>query len=454
MKQPKDWDEFLKHTVDNYELQGKSQCAFLTRFAYENWRKQDKEIWELAGFAAPEAYKKQMTNVYACFSQDQPNGCPELASSERGPGKYQILRDWLHYTKHPEWLQSMATLVLPDTNVFDYETPVPLNSPFYVERPQIESNCYEAILPPGALIRIKAPRQMGKTSLLDRILAHAARQGYRKVRVNLLQVEQTKLGTLDKFLRWFCTYISDRLQPSSELNDYWTEDRGSMVSCTRYLEMLLKQQESPLILGLDGVDRIFQYPEISRDFFYLLRSWHEEANNLEVWEQLRLVVVHCTEDYGRLDINQSPFNVGVSIKLEEFSQAQVEELARHYQLEWCDTQVQQLMAMVGGHPYLVQSALYHIAREGLALEPLLQDAPTEAGIYYGHLRPLLVTLTHNFPLAAAFKQTITTTEPVQLDSMVAYKLYSMGLIQWHGNQVIPRCGLYRQYFQERLEIED
>ncbi|NEQ11793.1 MAG: AAA+ family ATPase, partial [Moorea sp. SIO4E2] len=87
MKQPKDWDEFLKHTADNYELQGKSQCAFLTRFAYENWRKQDKEIWELAGFAAPEAYKKQMTNVYACFSQDKPNGCLELASSERGPGK-------------------------------------------------------------------------------------------------------------------------------------------------------------------------------------------------------------------------------------------------------------------------------------------------------------------------------------------------------------------------------
>jgi hypothetical protein len=47
---------------------------------------------------------------------------------------------------------------------------VPLDSPFYVERPPIERLCYETIVQPGALIRIKAPKQMGKTSLMLRIL--------------------------------------------------------------------------------------------------------------------------------------------------------------------------------------------------------------------------------------------------------------------------------------------
>ena len=46
---------------------------------------------------------------------------------------------------------------------------VPLNSPFYIERPPTELICFEEILQPGALIRIKAPRQMGKTSLMARI---------------------------------------------------------------------------------------------------------------------------------------------------------------------------------------------------------------------------------------------------------------------------------------------
>ncbi len=43
-----------------------------------------------------------------------------------------------------------------------------------MERPPLEANCYETVLKPGALIRIKAPRQMGKTSLMSRILLHAS----------------------------------------------------------------------------------------------------------------------------------------------------------------------------------------------------------------------------------------------------------------------------------------
>lgn len=37
----------------------------------------------------------------------------------------------------------------------------------YVERPPIESRCYETILQSGSLIRIKAPKRMGKTLLID-----------------------------------------------------------------------------------------------------------------------------------------------------------------------------------------------------------------------------------------------------------------------------------------------
>jgi hypothetical protein len=64
--------------------------------------------------------------------------------------------------------------------------PVSFDSPFYVERPPIEFDCYNEIEEPGALIRIKALRQMGKTSLTNRILAHARSQNYQTVRLNLI----------------------------------------------------------------------------------------------------------------------------------------------------------------------------------------------------------------------------------------------------------------------------
>jgi hypothetical protein len=108
------------------------------------------------------------------------------------------------------------------------------------------------------------------------------------------------------------------------------------------------------------------------------------------------------------------------------------------------------MALVGGHPYLVRLALDRLVCQDLTLEKLLRDAPTDAGIYENHLRRHLATLKENPELAAALKHVVNTPELVRLETMQAYKLYSMGLIKRMGDRVTPRCQLYQQYFQERL----
>lgn len=339
------------------------------------------------------------------------------------------------------------------------EGPVSLNSPFYVERNPAEADCYEALAQPGALICIKAPKQMGKTSLLNRLLAARKKQGERAVRLNLLQAEKAVFSTLDKFLRWFGSYVTQKLKLASHLDDCWDENRGSIVSCTTYFEThLLEKLNTPLVLALDELDRVFQYPEIAREFLPMLRSWHEEAKTLEIWEQLRIVVAYSTEEYVKLDINQSPFNVGLRVELSEFTQEQVKNLAVRHKLE-CDSDKKQpnlvsdIMEMVGGHPYLVRLALYHLARRDVTLEELLRDAPTDAGIYGDHLRRHLETLKKHPQLEAALKEIVLTKEPVRIETMLAYKLYSMGLIKRQGDCCIPRCELYRQYFRERLGQE-
>ncbi len=62
---------------------------------------------------------------------------------------------------------------------------MPLDSVFYIDRPIRESLCYEAIGQPGTLVNIHAPKQMGKTSLMTRILAYGKTQGYHTVSLNL-----------------------------------------------------------------------------------------------------------------------------------------------------------------------------------------------------------------------------------------------------------------------------
>jgi hypothetical protein len=205
-----------------------------------------------------------------------------------------------------------------------------------------------------------------------------------------------------------------------------------------------------VVLGLDEVDRVFPYSEVIEDFFGMLRSWHERAKTCEIWKQLRLVMAHSTEVYIPLDINQSPFNAGLPVELLEFDLKQVKDLARLHQLHWNDSQLEKLMSLVRGHPYLVRLAMYEVNSGRVTLEQLEREATTEAGIYSNHLRRHLETLQRGSELAVAFKNVVASPEPVELDSMHIYKLHSMGLVQRQDNQVRPRCQLYREYFRRVL----
>lgn len=320
----------------------------------------------------------------------------------------------------------------------------------YVERSPIESRCFDTILQPGSLIRIKAPKRMGKTLLIDRIFHQAVEYNYRIVRLNLLQANQAVLTGLDEFLRWFCMFVSRRLGLPIRLADYWEEGLSSQ-NCTIYFEeQLLAQLKQPLVLILDDVDQIFPYERIAKDFFGMLRSWHEEAKTRQIWKKLRLVIAHSTEVYVQLNINCSPFNVGVPIELPEFTPEQVQYLAKQQGLDWRIEQIKQLMALVGGHPYLVQRAIYSLAHQNITFEQLLQTAHTESGIYSDHLRGHLWNLREHPELATAMKKVVEAKTPVQLEPMLAFKLQSLGLVQLYANNANIRCNLYSRYFANNI----
>ena len=328
---------------------------------------------------------------------------------------------------------------------------VDVASQFYVERPPIEERCYQTIVQPSALIRIKAPRQMGKTSLMARILHHGSRQGYCTVPLTFQLVDKGVFANLDKFLKWFCAYVGRELHLPNQLDDYWDEIFGSKVNCKDYFEKyILPQIDSPLILGLDEIDRVFQYPDIAEDFLGLLRAWHEESKRRDIWKKLRLIVVHSTEVYIPMNINQSPFNVGLPVDLPEFNSQQIQDLAARHNLNWSEAEVEKLTAIVGGHPYLVRVALYHISRSDLTLDELKETAIADAGIYSDHLRRQLWNLEEYPELAQGMREIVAADSPVPLKAMQAFKLDSLGLVKLQGNECVPRCELYRQYFRSHL----
>ncbi|MEP6490184.1 AAA-like domain-containing protein [Microcoleus vaginatus GB2-A3] len=345
-------------------------------------------------------------------------------------------------------------IAAPPVSLLSLDNPegsVSLDSPLYIDRPPIESDSYQTIVKPGALIRIKAPRQMGKTSLVQRILYRAKEQGYQTAYLNFQSADSSSLTNLDELLQWFCGEITNELNLEDRLGEYWKGVLGSKNKTTKYFQRyLLSDSERPVVLGLDEVDRIFEHSEIATDFFGLLRAWHERGKNEEIWKKLRLVISHSQEVYIPLNINQSPFNVGLPIELPELNQRQVTDLVNRHGLSWSNQEICDLMEMVGGHPYLVRVALYQVARGRITLERLLKVAPTEEGPYYDHLRRHLVNLEQDAQLAATIRQVINSEQPVEIHTGEAFKLRSMGLIKFQGNAVMPLCGLYRQYFSHRL----
>lgn len=449
---PQGWDEFLKQITKDYEIHGKLKEIFLVRFAYENWRKSDKEIWELAEAASHETYKKQMTEVYKYFSQDKPNGCPELEISSKGPGKFQILREWFREIKYVEWRQA-ATVNLDTINL---SLPLTNDTTIYVQRPPLETNCFQEIYKPGALLRIKAAEKMGKTTLLKKILSYGDTSNFHTVYLNLQVAEGAMFVTLDKFLRWFCANITRELKLKPELDEYWDEGLfGSLVSCQTYFQSyLLEQLGKPLILGIDNLHRVFEYPEIAKDFLPMLRYWHEESKNLEIWQNLRLVLANSTEAYIQLDVNQSPFNVGRQVKLLGFNLEQMMQFAQKYGLkedQGIEDFAKSLIELVDGHPYLVKLAFDAITQSNLTQEQILQDAATQGGIYAAYLLHHWENLQKQPDLVITMQKVIETPTGIHLEPILAYKLEGMGLVTISGDLVKPSCELYRRYFNDQLK---
>ncbi|MEO1619404.1 MAG: AAA-like domain-containing protein [Cyanobacteria bacterium J06632_3] len=334
-----------------------------------------------------------------------------------------------------------------------------LTSPFYVDRPPLESLCTQNLELPGSLTRIKAPRHMGKSSLLVRLLAHAQTLNYQTVLIDFQVAEAAIYSNLSRFLRWFCSEVARQLGLPPNLDDYWDDDTGAKLSATIYFEeYILEAIQTPIVLALNEVNCVFEQSEIAQDFLPLLRVWYEQAKHAGSaesggFQQLRTIVVHSTDVYVPLNVHQSPFNVGLPVQLQPFNIEQAKALAIAYGCSLSDAEQQALRTLVGGHPYLLSIAFYSLATQTVALPQLLASAATATGIYTHHLQTLLSTLKSQPVLMAAFTHVLKSSTPIEILPVHAHQLSSLGLVAFEGNQCKPACLLYQQFFSQSGLLE-
>lgn len=349
------------------------------------------KLWQLLSSSLGEKVSK--TNLTAVLAQQVDRIGQDLGEDEWKQREFEKQRNRELQSNSNSSTAVHSTI----QNLKSLEPPIgviPLDSALYVERPPVETCCYDEASRTGALIRIKGASQMGKTSLMVRILAHAKQdsadfRGAQKVHtvaLSLQRIDRVIFQDLDRFLQWFCATVTRKLHLPYQVDEYWNNTFGSQENCTSYFEdCILPDINGILVLALDRVDEVFLHPKIVDDFCSLIRSWYEKSACGEggnpLWKNLRSLLVYSTEVDSPLDINQSLFNAGLTIELKEFSTHQVSDLAQRYGLNLSESELSKLMQLVGGHPFLVQQALYHLARQDLTLTELVQTAATDAGIY-------------------------------------------------------------------------
>ncbi len=327
---------------------------------------------------------------------------------------------------------------------------VPLQSKFYVER-AADPQFLAAITRRDSIVLLKGARQMGKTSLLARGLQTARAYGARVLLTDFQEFNASQMETLEKQYHVLSESLADQLDLDVLLSDTYKPGRSPNANFERYLRTeVLEKMDCPLVWGLDEVDRLFMVPH-GGEIFALFRTWHNKRalDPTGPWSRFTLAIAYATEAHLFItDINQSPFNVGTRLMLEDFNLEQLKQLNALHGAPMNAAELARYHSLVGGHPFLVRRGLQLMA-SGMSFDEFVATADNDQGPLGDHLRRILLTVAQDDDLCNAVRGLLHGQACPNAESF--YRLRSSGVMAGDVMQDIhPRCQVYATYLKRHL----
>lgn len=349
-------------------------------------------------------------------------------------------------------LRSPLTGMPPSVKLEAVGGAVPLDSQFYVERSS-DDEFLSAIARHDSIVLIKGARQMGKTSLMARGLQQARRSGDRVILTDLQKLNSGHLESVESLFRALAESIADQLDLDTDIDQFWNCKRGPSVNFERFLRReVLAKIPTRLVWGMDEVDRLFS-SSFGSEVFGLFRSWHNERS-LDPggpWEKLTMVIAYATEAHMFItDINQSPFNVGTRISLEDFNPAEFAALNERYGSPLLNPgEIADCFRLLGGQPYLTRRALNEMSSRGDCFRSFEAQACRDEGPFGDHLKRLLFSLAQDPVLLQTVRDVLHGSCTARTEDF--YRLRSAGVMAGEfAREMKPRCQLYRIYLCRHL----
>jgi GGDEF domain-containing protein len=341
---------------------------------------------------------------------------------------------------------------------------LPLGSLFYLEHFALEAGMRNSLTKGNCLLRIQGAPKFGKTSFLQRVINYGKELQYDCISVSCKDIAYEVNSDDANNPQVYIAALNQRIHRTLvQHNQPFGDD------CTTLVERDLRHEQqnfdswryqlgdTALLLVITDLDQLLNQPLIGQVLRSTIEEWHHQANTLPEYAGLSIVVTYTVEQAHH------PWQYGVKLTMPALTLEQVQELARRYGLTE-STPVQfnaehgrLLYEYVGGHPFLVQQALYELWLQGKScpavgqFTPWLQQAGRQNGCFGEYMRSLWLQI-NSVPhwqkvlsLIPTGKATRATATELKLPYEATYELISLAILhqdQGPDQPVQWRCQLY------------